>query len=63
MVSIFNYSFNEAVEALNNGNITYKSLTDYDNLIGLAIEKGIISANEEQTLHAWRQNPSQWGLR
>jgi orotate phosphoribosyltransferase len=62
LVSIFNYGFHEAVEAFNNANITCNSLTDYDNLIGLAIEKGIVSANEEKTLLSWRQNPAAWGI-
>src|SRR5665647_650612 len=44
MVSIFNYGFEEAEEDFKQANITYKSLTDYDTLIALAIEKGIVSA-------------------
>ena len=61
LVSIFNYGFNEAVEAFNQANITFKSLTDYTTLIALAIEKGIVSANQQKTLLEWRENPSEWG--
>lgn len=60
LVSIFNYGFKEADEAFKQANVTYKSLTDYDTLIALAIEKGIVSANEEKTLLDWRENPANW---
>ena len=61
LVSIFTYGFNEAVEAFNQTNITFKSLTDYTTLIAMAIEKGIVSANQQKTLLEWRENPSAWG--
>lgn len=61
LVSIFNYGFNEAVEAFNKANITFTSLTDYTTLIALAIEKGIVSADQQKTLLQWRENPSEWG--
>lgn len=60
LVSIFNYGFKEADEGFKQANITYKSLTDYDTLIALAIEKGIVSANEEKALLDWRENPANW---
>lgn len=60
LVSIFNYGFNEAVEAFNLANISHNSLTDYATLISLAIEKGIVSKDQEETLLAWRVNPSAW---
>ncbi len=60
LVSIFNYGFNEAVEAFKKANVCFNSLTDYDTLIALAIEKGIVSADVEKTLMEWRENPSKW---
>ena len=62
LVSIFNYGFYDAQEAFKKADITYKSLTDYDSLIGLAIEKGHISEADKKTLLAWRDNPSAWGV-
>ena len=62
LVSIFNYGFNEAVEAFKQAHVNYKSLTDYTTLIALAIEKGIVSANEEKTLLEWRENPAKWKI-
>ena len=60
LVSIFNYEFYEAVEAFKQAKVTYNSLTDYSILIALAIEKGIVSADEEKTLLEWRENPAKW---
>ena len=60
LVSIFNYGFYEAVEAFKQADVTYNSLTDYSILIALAIEKGIVSADEEKTLLEWRENPAKW---
>ncbi len=60
LVSIFNYGFNAADEAFKQANVIYKSLTDYQTLIALAIEKGVVSADEEKTLLDWRENPSGW---
>ncbi|MDB5224171.1 MAG: Orotate phosphoribosyltransferase [Chitinophagaceae bacterium] len=61
LVSIFNYGFDEAQEAFKQANVPYKSLTDYHTLIELAMEKGIVSVNEEKTLLDWRENPAKWG--
>jgi orotate phosphoribosyltransferase len=60
LVSIFNYGFKEAEEAFKEAGITYFSLTDYNTLIGLAIEKGIVSADAEKTLVNWREDPGSW---
>jgi orotate phosphoribosyltransferase len=60
LVSIFNYGFNDALEAFKNANILYKSLTDYDSIIVLAMEKGVISESQQQTLLAWRESPATW---
>ena len=60
LVSIFNYGFNEAQEAFKMAAVPYKSLTDYESLIGLAMEKGIISEKEEKALLEWRESPSTW---
>lgn len=60
MVSIFNYGFDQASLAFNNANINYKSLTTYEEMIGLIIEKGIVSADQESILLKWRENPSIW---
>lgn len=60
LVSIFSYGFKHAEEALNQANIRYLSLTNYEILISLALEKGIISAKEEDVLLSWCENPAEW---
>lgn len=60
MVSIFTYSFTVADEAFASAGIKYFSLTNYPSLIQQAIQKGIVSAEQENTLLNWRQNPAGW---
>lgn len=60
MVSIFNYGFPVATEAFAQAGIAYHSLTNYPTLIRLAIEKGIVGAQEEEILLKWSQDPSNW---
>lgn len=61
MVSIFNYGFDVAKNAFEEAGIKVLSLTDYPALVKLAISQKIISAEEENTLLKWRDNPSEWG--
>ena len=60
MLSIFNYGFSQAEQAFEKAGIPYRSLTNYENLIELAIEKAIISAEEQESLLKWRVDPSNW---
>ncbi len=60
MVSIFTYGFDAAREAFEAAGIPYRSLTNYETLIGLAIEKGIVPAELQNTLLNWQQNPAGW---
>lgn len=60
MVSIFNYGFPVATEAFAQAGIAYHSLTNYSTLIRLAIEKGIVGAQEEEILLKWSLDPSNW---
>ena len=61
MVSIFSYGFTIADNSIAQAGIKLLSLTDYKTLIALAIEKGIVSADQYNTLLNWRNNPSEWG--
>ena len=61
MVSIFTYGFENAKKAFEEYNLVLKSLTDYDSLIALAIEKHSISEVDQKALLNWRQDPSNWG--
>ncbi len=61
MVSIFTYGFDVADKAFADKGITYQSLTNYSSLIESAIEKGLVTAEQQDTLLNWRKNPSEWG--
>ena len=60
MVSIFTYGFKQADEAFASQGIVYKSLTNYQHLIELAVEKGQVTADLQNTLLNWRQDPANW---
>lgn len=60
MVSIFNYGFQIAEDAFAAAGIKYFSLTNYASLITAAIEKGMVSSDQENTLLKWRESPSTW---
>lgn len=60
MVSIFNYGFPEAANAFEKAGVRLHSLTNYEVLIQLAIEKGIVNNDQLKTLLNWRNDPSVW---
>ena len=60
MVSIFTYGFEIANNAFKTANIPYQSLTNYQTLLSLALDKGIIGAKEQNTLLNWRTDPANW---
>lgn len=62
MVSIFNYNFTVADEAFKNAQVPFQSLTNYNELISLAIDKNIVSAEQENTLLNWRHDPANWNV-
>lgn len=61
MVSIFNYGFDQAKTAFESAGIRLRSLTDYPTLISLALEKGLVSADQQGALLKWREDPASWG--
>jgi orotate phosphoribosyltransferase len=60
MVSIFTYGFDVAREAFEKSGIRYHSLTNYQNLISLAVDKGTVSPEQESILLNWRADPANW---
>ncbi len=63
LVSIFTYGFQEAVNSFAKAKIKCISLTDYDALISLAIDKNIVSQNDQNTLLNWRTDPANWNVK
>ncbi len=60
MVSIFTYGFDVADEAFAKAGVKYQSLTNYSNLISLAVEKNIVNAATQSLLMDWRKDPANW---
>lgn len=60
MISIFTYGFDVARQAFEKAGIPILSLTNYETLVQLAIQKGIVSATQEMVLLNWRNNPAEW---
>lgn len=60
MVSIFTYGFPLAAQNFEKAGVPLKSLTNYPTLIQLAIEKGIVTGDQEEILLKWREDPSIW---
>ncbi|MEO6289177.1 MAG: orotate phosphoribosyltransferase [Ginsengibacter sp.] len=60
LVSIFNYGFDQAHASFDKINLKFHSLTDYETLIIKAIEKNIITKDDENTLLNWRKDPANW---
>jgi len=60
MVSIFTYGFPIAAKAFEDAGVPYQSLTNYTSLIDLAVEKGQVTAETQQLLMQWREDPANW---
>ena len=61
MVSIFTYGFPQATKAFAAAGVKYMSLTNYTALIESAVEKGIVTAEQQNFLNEWRLSPDTWG--
>lgn len=60
MVAIFTYGFDIANRAFEAANIPFKTLTNYETLIRMAVEKGTVSADQQAILLNWQQDPANW---
>jgi orotate phosphoribosyltransferase len=60
MISIFNYGFQIAKDAFESCKLPTKSLTDYETLISVAIEKGSVKEEDQSALLKWRSDPENW---
>ena len=61
LCSVFNYGFDTAAEVFIKNNIKTLSLSNYDALLELSLERKTISEQELEHLRTWRQDPSAWG--
>jgi orotate phosphoribosyltransferase len=61
MAAIFSYGFEVASDNFKNANVDLFTLSNYENLLPLAVAKRYITEEEEITLQEWRKSPSKWG--
>jgi len=60
LVSIFNYGFEAGRQAIEKAGVPYVSLSNYPVLIRLAVEKKLVSPEEEAVLLKWSEDPANW---
>ncbi|MEP6806405.1 MAG: orotate phosphoribosyltransferase, partial [Flavobacterium sp.] len=61
MAAIFTYGFNVAQENFKSANIDLYTLSNYENLLDLAVQKQYITEDQQSTLLEWNESPSTWG--
>ncbi len=62
MVAIFTYGFDVAQENFKKANLELYTLSNYENLLNLAVKKKYITELEQITLKDWSQSPSTWDV-
>jgi orotate phosphoribosyltransferase len=62
MAAIFTYGFDLAQENFKNANIELYTLSNYSNLLNLAVAKEYITEEEQKTLSEWNVSPSTWNV-
>ncbi|MCR2820782.1 orotate phosphoribosyltransferase [Lederbergia panacisoli] len=60
IVSIFTYELEKGRQRLHEANVKAVSLTDYSNLINVALKNGIIEEKDVALLESFRENPEGW---
>ena len=60
MVAAYTYGFPVAAEAFKNAGVELITLTDYEHVVGNALETGYIQETDTKLLHEWREDPSHW---
>jgi orotate phosphoribosyltransferase len=61
VIAIFTYGLEKGTEAFAENHVDVYTLTDYDTLIEIAVELGIVTEQDIATLRKWRENPEEWG--
>jgi orotate phosphoribosyltransferase len=62
MLAIFTYGFDVAEENFKKANVKLNTLSNYENLLNLAVQKQYITEKEQKTLQEWRKSPSTWSV-
>jgi len=62
MAAVFTYGFDVATTNFKNANVDLYTLSNYENLLDLAVTKEYITESEQDLLKEWRKNPSEWNV-
>ncbi|NLK63402.1 MAG: orotate phosphoribosyltransferase [Fusobacteria bacterium] len=57
LVAIFTYNFEDATNKFKESGVEFYTLSDYDTLVGVALESNYIKNADIETLREWRKNP------
>jgi len=60
MVAIFSYKFQLAEDNFDKNNCELITLSNYPVLIDLAVDSGLVSEDQLETLKKWRKDPGNW---
>ena len=61
LASVFTYGFPLAEKVFSDAGIKTLSLSNYNALTEVALQKNMIQSDEMQLLQQWRENPAEWG--
>ncbi len=61
LVAIFSYNFDVANQNFTQENCKLLTLSDYEVLTQIGLQKGFITENDLDNLKKWRENPNTWG--
>jgi orotate phosphoribosyltransferase len=61
MVAIFTYGFDVAKKKFEDARCPLYTLSDYNTIIQIAVDNGMVLEKQLDTLREWRQKPDQWG--
>jgi len=60
VLAIFSYGFEKATTAFEVADCPFATLSDYDTLLEIAVKQEYITADQLETLKAWRLAPAEW---
>lgn len=60
MLAIFTYGFPVAEEAFEKANVKLTTLSNYQDMIGAAVESGYVTKTDVAALQEWRTDPANW---
>lgn len=60
MAAIFSYQFNQATDAFEAAGVEQFPLTNYKEVVSLAIAQGLLEESDREILLKWRSDPENW---